>query len=63
MKLAAIMALLLLIGCHNGIRVGSPQLQRAPDICVVILQSDDVELAKSAIDACKAAIDRRGMRL
>ena len=54
------MALILpLAGCH-GLRVGSPQIQRAPEIrCIVIVQTDMVskEIAKLAIEVCKDAID------
>ena len=53
------MALLVpFTGCHT-LRVGSPQIQRAPEIrCIVIVQTDTIskEVAELAIAACKDAI-------
>jgi hypothetical protein len=49
-------AVLLLVGCHPHVRVGSPQIQRTPQLtCIVIIESDKVsdEIAKAAIHACK----------
>ena len=60
-KLLSTALLLPLIGCH-GLRVGSPQIQRAPEIrCVVIVQTDTIseEVAKLAMDVCKDAIDQQ----
>lgn len=52
---------LLLTGCH-GLRVGSPQIQRAPEIrCIVIVETDRIskEIAELAVDACRDAIDQK----
>jgi hypothetical protein len=61
MRLATIMFALVLCGCHNQtIRVASPQIQHAPDLCIVVLQSNSsTDIAKAALDACTRAIDRR----
>ena len=51
--------LLPLAGCHS-LRVGSPQIQRAPEIrCIVIVQTGTIskEVAELAVDACREAID------
>lgn len=61
MRPLPIPALLLLAGCH-GLRVGSPQIQRAPEIrCIVIVQSDRIskEIAELAVNACKDAIEQK----
>jgi len=58
MKPSGLLLLVLLTGCHQKtrIRLGSPEIQHAPEItCIVFVQGDkiSVELAKAAIEACK----------
>lgn len=59
MRRLAILAAVLLTGCHTRMRVASPQITRAPVVCVVVVQADakndGAELAAEAIKACKAA--------
>jgi predicted membrane-bound spermidine synthase len=65
MRLPAIAALLLLAGCHNRLRLASPQIQRYPQVtCIVLVQTDQLsaELARNAMDTCKDAIERRRIR-
>lgn len=50
-----------LAGCHS-LRVGSPQIQRAPEIrCIVIVQADSIskEITELAVNACRDAIDQK----
>jgi hypothetical protein len=57
-----IAALLLLTGCHNRLRLASPQIQPNPQVtCIVLVQTDKLsaELAQTAMDACKDAIEKR----
>lgn len=62
MKQYAIAAAILLTGCRT-VRVASPQYQRAPDLtCVVILQTDNAELAKSALAVCTDVVERKGKK-
>lgn len=54
-------AVLALAGCHS-LRVGSPQISRAPEIrCIVIVQTDkiSVEIAALAVNACRDAIEEK----
>lgn len=60
-RIVVIAAASILTGCH-GLRVGSPQIQRAPEIrCIVIVQTDKIstEIAAMAVNACKDAIDQK----
>jgi hypothetical protein len=59
--LAITAALLLLTGCHDRVHIGSPQFQRAPELCIVVV--NDAELAKAAVAACKEITERRGKLL
>jgi hypothetical protein len=56
---ALLLGAVLLAGCHSRIRLASPQVSRAPDVCVVVVQADakndGADLAAAAIKACKAA--------
>jgi hypothetical protein len=56
---ALLLGAVLLTGCHTRMRVASPQITRAPDVCVVVVQADakndGADLAAAAIKACKAA--------
>jgi hypothetical protein len=61
--LAMIPMLLLLAGCSPHMRVGSPQISRAPElICIVVIEEDPhkitEEVAQAAIHACRDGIDR-----
>lgn len=61
MRPLAIASLVLLLGCHNRLRLASPQIQRAPEIvCIVVVQSDtnSAEIARSAVEACRG-IERK----
>ena len=53
-----VLATTLLSGCHT-LRLGSPQITRAPEIrCVVVVQTDHIseEVAQMAINVCRDAI-------
>jgi hypothetical protein len=61
--IASVAVLALLTGCDGGhqLRVGSPQFQHAPELtCIVMVEGNtiNVDVAKAALDACKAAIER-----
>lgn len=61
MRSVILLATFVLCGCHT-LRVGSPQIQRAPEItCIVLVEGDKVspELAKAAIDACRDAMEKK----
>jgi hypothetical protein len=54
--------LILLTGCSPHMRVGSPQVSRAPElICVVVIEQEpheiSAEIAQAAIHACREGID------
>jgi hypothetical protein len=52
---------LFLTGCHT-LRVGSPQIQRAPEIrCIVVVETDRIsaEIVGLALNACEDAIDQK----
>jgi hypothetical protein len=55
MRAAALAALVLLTGCHPRIRLASPQINRAPEICVVFVQGEKIneDVARAAIEACR----------
>lgn len=54
---------LLLSGCQT-LRLGSPQIYRAPEIrCIVVVQTDHIseEVAEMAVNACRDAIEDKGV--
>jgi len=54
-----------LFGCHNRLRVASPQISRAPELtCIVVVQTDkwSAELAQAALEACSNAMRREERR-
>lgn len=61
MRVLLVMPLLLLMGCHPRVRIGSPQFQRTPEVTCIILVEGNIstELAKEAVDACKKAVAKQ----
>lgn len=55
MRLIAFIFALSCVGCHDRIRVASPQFQKAPEIkCIVIIEADKVDskVIQDALNAC-----------
>jgi uncharacterized protein with von Willebrand factor type A (vWA) domain len=50
----------MLTGCHQRLRVASPQFQRAPQvvICIVIV-TDNSPTAEQAINLCRSAVEKK----
>ena len=65
MRLLALVTVVLLAGCHNALRLASPQLQMGPPelTCIVVVQSDDGDIAKAAVAACRDVVERERRRL
>jgi len=63
-KLAPLLTTLLVcVGCHDRLRLASPQIQRmtAPKVtCIVVVEGNvNEEVVEAAIDACRDAATSR----